>query len=344
MSIKVGIVGWGGIAVKLHAPCLTGMKEFDLIAVCDTSAPKVQRAERECTCEGYRNFDSFLNHPKLEMVVITTPNHLHGPMAIRALELGKHVVVEKPMCIRLSEAERMLEIARNKGLIVTIHQNRRWDNDFLAVKQMIDDGRIGKPLVIQSRFLAGPYAKTWGSRKEFTGGGAFLSYGPHLIDQILTIAPSGSVYVFGMVKSIRHEEDYFNCSLTFEDGLSALIEMSRGNRLSYYPRFHVAGESGDLMVTATKNGDSWLKLKTDAGIQEKQKLPEQSAFHLQSQPFYQNVSAAIMCRQALIVAPEHGRRYVAIAEAISESFRQNNIVLVKGTEDDDMNQKCSKSN
>ena len=127
----------------------------------------------------------------------------------------------------------MAGLAEQNGLVLTVHQNRRWDGDFLAVKRVLDEGKLGNVVMVQSSVGYGPYTKRsgWGARKAFTGGGAFLSFGPHLIDRILSISPSGPIYVHGLVRSILNEEDYFCCSLEFAGGWTAQIEVSRASRI-----------------------------------------------------------------------------------------------------------------
>ena len=328
MRIGTGIIGWGAIAENLHAPCLSGMEECDLIAVCDTREERLAHAKSEYGCEGYRDIDEFLAHPGLQMAVVALPNYLHGPTGVRVLEAGKNVVIEKPMSFSLSETEYMLQIAQKNGLIVTTHQNRRWDPDYLELKRILNEGHIGKPLMIQSRHLGGPWKKTWAGSKKFTGSAPFMSFGPHLLDQILMLAPSGPIHVSGILKSIVHEHDYFNSYLTFSDGSTALVEMSKGNRLKAFPRFHIACEKGDLMVMIDEKQGHWLHKRIDEKETEIRKIPAPPKFHLQSRPFYRNIFSAIRGEASLIVTPEQGRRYVATADAIVRSAQEHKTILV----------------
>lgn len=168
MRIGVGIIGWGAIVENLHAPCLSGIEECDLIAVCDNREERLAHANSEYGCEGYREIDDFLNHPGLDMAVVALPNFLHGPTGVRVLEAGKNIIIENPMSFSLEETDQMLQIAKRKGLVVTTHQNRRWDPYYQEIRRIIDSGQMGKPLMIQSKHLGGPWKKTWAGSKEFT--------------------------------------------------------------------------------------------------------------------------------------------------------------------------------
>ena len=210
MAIGVGTIGFGKIVEALHAPCLTGMEDCELIAVCDPREERLTLAKSEYGCEGYTDVDAFLNHPDLDLVVAAVPNYLHGPMGVRALEAGKNVVVEKPWSFSLPEADWMVRTAREKRLVATTHQNRRWDPDYLALKHILESGEMGKLLVMQTRSLSGPWRHAWATKIEFTGSGPFMSFGPHLLDQVLTLMTPGPIQVSGIVKSIIRGDDYFN--------------------------------------------------------------------------------------------------------------------------------------
>ena len=249
MSIGVGIAGWGAISEQLHGPCLAGMEECEIVAVCDEREERLAHAADEYRCKGYTDLDAFFDHPGLDLVVIPLPNFLHGPTAVRAQAAGKHVISEKPMSFSPEEAEHLVMMGREKGLVVTTHQNRRWDPNYVAVRRLWESGDLGKLHMIQSRHLGGPWQKTWADSSEWTGKGPFMSFGPHLLDQILSMSPDGPIKVSGILKSILNEDDYFNCFLTFSDDSTARVEMTKASRLKDYRRFEVSFEKGDVMVS-----------------------------------------------------------------------------------------------
>jgi predicted dehydrogenase len=329
-EIRVGIIGWGNVTRTLHAPCLSEMDGFDLVAACDPDPAQRADAQDRYACQAYQDVHALLQHPGLELVVVATPNHLHGQLSIAALEAGKHTIVEKPMCIRLQEADAMLERARQHQCVFSVHQNRRWDRDFLAVKALLDEGTLGQVVMIQSRVAFGPYTKAsgWGARKQFTGGGAFLSFGPHLIDRILSIAPPGPVTVHGIVRSIMNEDDYFHCTLEFAGGWTAQIEVSRGSRMRSAHSFVVMCERGEIRTWTEENGERPLWLRRDDGTDLRKTVPADPPLYLHSQPFYRDIYQAIHTGSPVIVDPELSRKYVAIAEAIAHSSETHTCIVV----------------
>jgi predicted dehydrogenase len=256
-------------------------------------------------------------------------------MAVEALEAGKHVVVEKPMCLSVQEAERMISTAKERDRVLSIHQNRRWDKDFQTVRDLVENGTVGKPISIQSRFSAGPYLKPggWGVNKGSTGGGPFLSMGPHLIDQILTMAPRGPIGVFGIVRSILYEDDYFYSVLTFEDEFFAALEMSRAGQLHTLPRWYVVGDGGDILISYAQAGSSSgvaafdVRIRKMDGAQESFQIEsyDSSSLYRKSDGFYENIYESITENKPLAVTPEDGRRFVAVAEAIVSSSEKHEV-------------------
>jgi predicted dehydrogenase len=328
--IRVGIIGWGNVARTLHAPCLSEMDEYHLVAACDPDPAQRADAHERYDCQAYSDVNAFLQHPGLELVVIATPNHLHGPLSIAALEADKHTVVEKPMCISLQEADAVLERARRHQRVFTVHQNRRWDGDFLAVKAILDEGELGDVVMLQSKVAFGPYVKAsgWGVRNQFTGGGAFLSYAPHLIDRILSIAPPGPVTVHGIVRSIIHEEDYFHCTLEFAGGFTAQVEVSRGSRIRSAHSFVVICKRGEIRTWTEEDNERTLWMRADDGTDVTQTVPADPPLHLHSRPFYRNLYQAIRSGSPVAIDPNLSRKYVAIAEAIARSSATHECIVM----------------
>ena len=136
----------------------------------------------------------------LDLVVVATPNRVHVPLALAALEVGLPVVVDKPLATTADEGRKLVEAARERGLMLTVFQNRRWDGDFLTVKRLLAEGALGNVHRFESRFerwrpeLAG----TWRERAD-EAGGLLFDLGSHLVDQALQL--------FGPVESIYAEVD-----------------------------------------------------------------------------------------------------------------------------------------
>ncbi|MDE6845594.1 MAG: Gfo/Idh/MocA family oxidoreductase, partial [Lachnospiraceae bacterium] len=184
--ICVGLAGFGMSGQIFQAPFLSCDPRFRLKKVYERTSNKAKQEYPEV--EIVRNFESLLVSD-IDLVVISTPNPYHVPMAIQAMKAGKHVVVEKPVAATSKEADELYKIAKKEKVLLTVYQNRRLDGDFLTVKKIIEENRIGEVVDFEchfDRFVNGRSTKQW---KSDGGKGIDLLYdiGIHLIDQAYTI-------------------------------------------------------------------------------------------------------------------------------------------------------------
>jgi scyllo-inositol 2-dehydrogenase (NADP+) len=189
---RVGLLGYGLAGASFHAPLLSREPAFTLSAIATRSADAVAR-----DWPGARvlSVDALLADPALDLIIVATPTDSHGALAERALLSGKHVVVEKPFTLDSAEGVRLGALARERGLCLAVFQNRRWDGDFLTVRQLVEQGRLGRLYSFESHFdrFRPQVKKRW---KEEAGpaGGTLWDLGAHLVDQALQL--------FGMPESI----------------------------------------------------------------------------------------------------------------------------------------------
>jgi predicted dehydrogenase len=185
LPYRVGLVGYGLAGEWFHAPLIRATPGLELGSVV-TSRGRIE--------------DLFGDH---DLIVVATPNRLHAPMALAALEAGLPVVVDKPLAATAADARRLREAAEERSLMLTVFHNRRWDGDFLTVRKLIAEGALGDVLRFESRFERWrPEVRTgsWrelGDREE--GGGVLFDLGSHLIDQALVL--------FGPAESVHLEVD-----------------------------------------------------------------------------------------------------------------------------------------
>ena len=234
--INVGIAGWGLAGRSFHAPFLT--EPFHIIAL--VTSQDVKFAQR------LDSFDDLIARDDIDLVVIATPHFLHVEQAIAAMYAGKHVVVEKPVAASAEEVYRLQEVSTTTGLYCIPFQNRRWDGDFLTVKKLIEQDTLGRIYHFENRwnYYRPTIQDRWKSKAENMGG-IFYDLAPHLIDQTLQL--------FGMPESIyahmgihhpkREVVDYFRLHLTYDTGMSALLEVDTFNAIEI-PRFHIRGRWG----------------------------------------------------------------------------------------------------
>ena len=183
--IRIGMIGYGRAVVQQHGPELEPLRDkFQVVAVCARNSERQALARDRYHCATYGDYGNLLKDPNVELVDITTPSVDHTPMAIAALDAGKHVYLEKPVSTSYHEAQA-LQAASNRypGKLLVRH-NRRFFGDFVRVKEIIDSGQIGEVFLIRVRCMKYDVRDDWQTLKE-RGGGILLNVGPHFIDHCL---------------------------------------------------------------------------------------------------------------------------------------------------------------
>ncbi|MEO6205124.1 MAG: Gfo/Idh/MocA family oxidoreductase, partial [Mycobacteriales bacterium] len=143
-DVCVGILGYGAIGHE-HSTAIARTSGLRLTAVCDPNPARVDVArELAPDVRGHSSGADLLADPEVDLVIVSTPPDTHAEWALRSLEAGKHVVVEKPFCITVDEADRQIEAARERGMTLAVYQNRRWDPDYLALKAIVRSGQLGE--------------------------------------------------------------------------------------------------------------------------------------------------------------------------------------------------------
>ena len=185
MSIAVGLVGFGLSARILQRPLIEAAGMNIVAAVTQQHDALRQHLPDAAALP---DLASLLALPRLDLVVIATPNQLHFPQALAALEAGKHVVIDKPMALDVRECDRLIEVAEARGRALTVFHNRRWDSDFLTLRQLITSDALGPIVTFEARWDR--YRPTvpdrWRERPDH-GGGVLYDLGAHLIDQSLCL-------------------------------------------------------------------------------------------------------------------------------------------------------------
>ena len=164
--------------------------------------------------------DEALADPAVDLVVLATPNVLHAPQAFTALKAGKAVVIDKPFALSPAEAEILATLARDCGLFLSVFHNRRWDADFLALREAIASGRLGPVRTFESHFdrYRPEVRDRWRERDE-PGGGIWHDLGPHLIDQAFVLfgRPLGITCDLSVLREGGQAIDWANAVLRYED-------------------------------------------------------------------------------------------------------------------------------
>lgn len=141
-NIRVGLIGYGYASKTFHAPLIAGTPGMALAVVSSSDAAKVHADWPSVPVVSEPKH--LFNDPNIDLIVIPTPNDTHFPLAKAALEAGKHVVVDKPFTVTLSQARELDALAKSLGRLLSVFHNRRWDSDFLTVKRLLSEGTLGR--------------------------------------------------------------------------------------------------------------------------------------------------------------------------------------------------------
>jgi len=338
--LNVGLIGFGLSGRYFHSPFLTTNAGFKLKTVVERSKNEAQ--EFDPSIENARSVDELLSDPSIDLVFICTPNDTHFPYAMDALENGKHVVIEKPFSATEEEAKQLIAVAEEKGLILTAYQNRRWDSDFLTIKKLIEEDKLGDIVEYEcryDRFRPVVPTESW-KEKSVPVGGNLYNLGPHLIDQALVLFGE-PITVTAEIRSVRPNseiDDYFDVRLGYADKL--VIVKSSLMVYENFLRYHLHGTKGSFIKggldpqeeTLRKNilptekpwgvepEDRWGKLYSEAftGIIESE--PGDYA------PFYQNVYDAIVHGAELAVKPSEILRTTRVIDLAFQSSKENKVM------------------
>jgi scyllo-inositol 2-dehydrogenase (NADP+) len=215
-QINVGIIGYGLSGRAFHAPFIANLDQYSLDCIVSSRFEEIHEDFENVSV--LKDPQELINDPNIDLIIIATPNITHFSLGMDALEAGKHVVIEKPFVVNVEEGRKLIQKAKEKNLVLSVYQNRRWDADFLTIKKLIADGRLNN---IQSysvhfdRFR--PHVRDRWREKQMPGSGILYDLGAHIIDQALVL--------FGVPDWLQADvlaqrdgaqvDDYFNVTLAY---------------------------------------------------------------------------------------------------------------------------------
>jgi scyllo-inositol 2-dehydrogenase (NADP+) len=241
--IKTAVIGYGFSAKTFHIPFITSLPEFELTAISSSQRDAVTN-DWPMT-QHYTSAYELLQHSDAELVIITAPNDVHFDLAKKALEHNKHVILEKPFVTNIADGEALIALAAEKTRVMSVYHNRRWDGDFLTVKKLIEEKRLGEVKCFESHFdRYRPEVRQRWREQATNGGGILFDLGSHLIDQALQLfgVPEAITAQCLMMREGASNVDYFNVVLHYPDKLATLhsdLFCAGPNK-----RFSVSGDKG----------------------------------------------------------------------------------------------------
>lgn len=257
-KIRVGLVGYGFASKTFHAPLIAGTPGLELAVISSSSAEKVQADWPAMAVAD--NPQALFADPSLDLIVIPTPNDTHFPLAQQALAAGKHVVVDKPFTVTLSQAQSLEQQAAQAGKLLSVFHNRRWDSDFLTVKALLEDGTLGEVVYLESHFdRFRPQVRQRWREQGGAGSGIWYDLGPHLLDQVLQLfGKPQTLYVdLGELRPGAQAVDYFHAVLNY--GQRRVVLHGTMVAASASARFIVHGTQGSYVKYGEDPQEARLK-------------------------------------------------------------------------------------
>ena len=344
-KIVYGLIGFGGMG-KWHTEILENVPEIELAGIYDIKEEKRKLAE-EAGFHTYETEEAMLADESIDVILVATPNDTHRPIALRAMEAGKNVIVEKPATLSLKELTELEDMAGKTGRFLTVHQNRRWDEDLLTVREILKDQTMGEIFRIESR-VHGSRGIPGDWRKEKAhGGGMVLDWGVHLFDQIFRLTGERRLKtVYATLTNVTNQEvdDGFTAVLRFEGGLEVLVEVGTNNFISL-PRWYVLGENGSAVVedwdlsgkivkAFSEEEKEIVPVRTAAGLTKTMAPRREDTIRVEELPrvpgdiadFHRNVTAVLLRGEEPAVKLPEVKRVMRLMETVFESAEKNHVM------------------
>ena len=324
-SVGVGLIGYGAIA-QAHAASITATPGLSLAGVCDVSSERRELAAGEWSVRTHARVEDLLDDPEVGLVVVGTPPSIHADSVMAALRAGKHVVCEKPFALHVEDVDRMIDEAAARDLVLTVFQSRRWDPDYIALREVARSGRIGEAFYMES-FIGGHDhpCDFWHSHEPISGG-TIYDWGSHYFDWILQLFSDPvrtiSAHAHKLVWHDVTNSDQVRVDLTFAGGAQASFlqsDIAAARKPKWYllgTRGAVVGEWQAEAVPADHPARVKVFRPTEGGSNEELLALAPRDDH----GFYRNLADHLAWDEALAVTPEQARRTVAVMEAATHSI------------------------
>lgn len=341
--IRVGIIGQGRSGFDIHARHLRTDRRYKIAAVVDPLADRRTQAEAELGAAAYEDRRDLLRRDDLDLVVNSSPSHLHVPYTLEALAAGHNVLCEKPLARRAAEVDELIAAAKKAGKLLAIFQQSRFAPYFEQVRKVIASGVLGR--VVMIRVASNGFGRRWDwqTLQEFNGGN-LLNTGPHPLDQALQLFGPGMPKVTCLMdrcNTYGDAEDHVKLLLTGEGRPTIDLEIS--SCCAYPPySYQVYGTRGGL--AGTSGEIKWRYFNPKRAPKRElvreplpnrqycsEKLPwvekawtvpkaKSDLFGGMSKQFYRHLYRTLTEGAPLVITPEQVRQQIAVIE---ECHRQN---------------------
>ena len=336
--IEVGLVGFGLAGRAFHAPVIRAVPGMHLASILQRTGNEA--AEKYPDVRMVRSLDELLAIREIRLVVIATPNDTHFPFAKQCLEAGRDVVVDKPFTTTVEEAQALVDLAKKRGRLITVYQNRRYDGDFQAIRRLVAEGTLGRVVRFETHYdRYRPQLKP-GAWRETTrpGSGILFDLAPHLIDHALVLfgLPEALTADVRVERENAVADDAFDIMLHYPQATRAVLRSSI-LAAAPRPRFVVLGTRGSFVKQLAdpqennlrygnipKEGpwgaepeENWGVLTVPEGDQLTQRrIPSEKC---DFRDYYANVRDTLLGKAAPAVTPEWAVNVMRLLEMARES-------------------------
>lgn len=338
-KIGVGIVGFGFSSTTFHIPLLQTIGEYEIRAIVSSKEEVVKQALP--TVQVVRTIEELVIREDIDLVVITSPNTTHFPYVKEAISHGKHVVVEKPFVVSTEEGEELIALANEHNVFVSVYHNRRFDNDFLTVKKLMQEGHIGNVYTYEAHFdRFRPQVRDRWREHNLPGSGILYDLGSHLVDQALHLFGTPDAVSADVVKQRpgAKTDDYFHVVLHY--GVKRVILHSSSYVKHIGPHFSVHGDKGSIVKYGMDSQEDQLKAGMKPGDKgygedcesqyavletegEMTRIPTEVGCY---DMYYKGVRDCIINGEPLPVTAEEGLQVIRIIQAAIESSEKGKVI------------------
>ena len=350
-KIGTAVIGYGGMGKWHTEKMIRDMGErMELVGIYDIKPERCDLA-KENGIHAFASREELLSDERIDFVVVATPNDMHREIAIDAMEHGKCVMSEKPVTMSSAMLEDMIAASERTGKLFTVHQNRRYDPDYLIIKKIYEDNTLGKLFNIESRVCGSRGIPGDWRQKKAQGGGMLLDWGIHILDQILMLFDDKKlISVYNQITTITNDEvdDGFSCELRYEDNLTVHLSVGTSNFIDL-PRWYMQGVNGTAIITDWDcNGEivmveDWenkdaVPIKAGVGLTKtmaprtKETIKSFPLPYVEKYSFseenrlYNNLCDAIEGKAEPMVTHAQQRRLIRVVEAMFESAEKNEVI------------------
>lgn len=331
LNINVGLLAYGAIGDE-HNRAIAAAPGLTVAAVCDSNPDRIAAAlEISPDAQTFADAEAMLNAPGIDLVVISTPPNSHFDWAHKALTRGLHVILEKPMALTSDQCDELMKLAAAEKLLLVVYQNRRYDQDFLTIKKLIDQGQIGEVFSYES--FVGGYSKPctfWHSMADVSGG-AIFDWGSHFIDQIMAIIPAAVENVSGINQKRVWDHvtnaDHAQVTINFVGNVQATF-INSDLAAARKPKFYILGTKGAIVgdwdttgTGAVADLPAIITLHKDGAVSTITLEPRSE------KTFHASVGENLLHGTPMPITAAQSRDVVAIMQAAEDSALQSGALL-----------------